>query len=129
MLLEKTFKLAENRDARIVIRGQHVRNSNTINIDFEFLIRDSNETHYRAPIGINHPQFWKLKKSPYEKSQLLQLEYSGISRRQVRTAIDEFEALFGQGSSLIHPFGIENRIKYLKGIRVSAWRRRMFAGV
>ncbi|TDE11282.1 hypothetical protein [Dyadobacter psychrotolerans] len=129
MLLEKIFKLAENREAKIVIRGQHLRNSNTIDIDFEFLIKDSNETNYRPPIGLNHPQFWKLKKSTQEKSQLLQLEYSGVSRRQVRAAIDEFEQVFGQGCTVMHHFGIENRIKHLKGIRVSAWRKRLLAGV
>jgi len=30
-------------------------------IDYEFLIRDKQDTDFREPIELNHPQYWKLK--------------------------------------------------------------------
>jgi hypothetical protein len=42
-------------------------------IDCKFLIREKQATDFREPIGPNHPQHWKLKKSTIERSQLREL--------------------------------------------------------
>ena len=125
MLLEKTFHLSVGREAKIIVRGQLARNRNEITIDYEFLIREKHDTDFREPIGPNHPQYWKLKKSTQERSQLLQLEYSGISRKQIREVTREFKRLAGPGYIFRYQNEIEERTKYLKGIRVSALSRRM----
>lgn len=115
------------REAKIVVKGQLVRGRNEIIIDYEFLIREKHDTGFREPIGPNHPQYWKLKKSTPERSQLLQLEYSGISRKQIKEATREFKLLAGPGYNFRYQNEIQERTKYLKGIRVSALSRRMLS--
>ncbi|MCF0069849.1 hypothetical protein LZD49_05155 [Dyadobacter sp. CY261] len=127
MILEKIFPLSVGREAKIVVGGQVVRNRNEIIIDYEFLIREKHDTDFRPPIGPNHPQYWKLKKSTAEKSQLLQLEYSGISRKQIKEVTREFKRLAGPGYIFRYQNEIEERTKYLKGIRVSALSRRLLS--
>ena len=129
MIHEKIFNLSVDREAQIIVKGSTPNNSRQINIDFEFLIKDKNERYFRSPIGINHPQYWKLKKLTPEKSQLLQLQYSGLSRKQLNAAIREFKQLFGPGYIFNDSIKIEERIKSLKGIRVTAVNRRMLATV
>ncbi len=95
MRLEKTFHLSADREARIVVKGQLIKGRREIIIDYEFLIREKLDTDFRPPIGINHPQYWKLKNASSQKSQLLQLAYSGISRKQLKDATKEFKRNIG----------------------------------
>lgn len=127
MILEKIFYLSVGREAKIVVKGQVGRNRGEMIIDYEFLIRERLDTDFRPPIGPNHPQYWKLKKSTAEKSQLLQLEYSGISRKQLKEVTQEFKRLVGPGYLFRFQNEIEERTKYLKGIRVSATSRRLLS--
>ena len=129
MIHEKTFDLAIDREAKIIVKGSLANNSKQVTIDFEFLIKDKNDKYFRSPIGINHPQYWKLKKFSPEKAQLLQLEYSGISRKQLNIALREFKQLVGHGYVFNDTIRIEERIKTLKGIRVTAVSRRVLATV
>ena len=96
-------------------------------IEYDFLIRYKHDTDFREPIGPNHPQYWKLKKSTPERAQLLQLEYSGISRKQIREVTREFKRAAGTGYTFRYQNEIDERTKYLKGIRVSALSRRMLS--
>lgn len=127
MVLEKIFHLSIGREAKIVVKGQVARSRSEIVIDYEFLIREKHDVDFREPIGPNHPQFWKLKKSTPERSQLLQLEYSGISRKQLKEVTREFKRLAGPGYTFRYQNEIEERTKYLKGIRVSAMNRRLLS--
>ncbi|MGV3601007.1 MAG: hypothetical protein ACO1N1_07365 [Dyadobacter fermentans] len=127
MVLEKIFHLSVGREAKIVVKGQVARSRSEIVIDYEFLIREKHDTDFREPIGPNHPQYWKLKKSTPERSQLLQLEYSGISRKQLKEVTREFKRLAGPGYTFRYQNEIEERTKYLKGIRVSAMNRRLLS--
>lgn len=127
MNFEKKLRLAASRDAKIIISGRPQRDSNIVIMDLHFLIKESADGHFRDPIGENHPQFWKLKKSSPEKALLLQLVYSGISRRELRAAVTEFREKYGPDYHYIGPFDIEIRTKYLKGIRVRAVERHALA--
>lgn len=129
MIHEKIFSLAVDREAKIIVKGTMSNLSRQVTIDYEFLIKDKNDRYFRSPIGINHPQYWKLKKLTPEKSQLLQLEYSGLSRKQLNVAIKEFKQIVGQGYIYNDTIKIEERIKTLKGIRITAVNRRMLAAV
>jgi len=129
MIHEKTFALAVDREAKIIVKGNVPNNGRQVAIDFEFLIKDKNDRYFRSPIGINHPQYWKLKKLSSEKAQLLQLEYSGISRKQLNVALKEFKQLVGSSYIFNDSIRIEERIKTLKGIRVTAVNRRTLATV
>lgn len=129
MTHEKTFILAVGREAKIILHGKIQRNGKEIEVGFEFLIKDSHDQYFHSPIGINHPQYWKLKKSTQEKAQLLQMEYSGVSRKQLNEAIREFRHFIGPGFNLKYNVKIQDRIKTLKGIRLSTGTRRMLAAV
>lgn len=127
MILEKTFYLSADREARIIVKGQLIKGRKEVIIDYEFLIREKLDTDFRSPIGSNHPQYWKLKNASSQKSQLLQLAYSGISRKQLKDATKEFKRNVGSEFTFRYQNEIEERTKYLKGIRVSALSRRMLS--
>ena len=124
MIHEKIFNLAVDREAKIIVKGTMSNLSRQVTMDFEFLIKDKNDGYFRSPIGINHPQYWKLKRATPEKSQLLELEYSGISRKQLNLAIREFKQLIGIGYVFNDTIRIEERIKTLKGLRGNTMSRR-----
>jgi len=124
MIHEKIVSLSTDREAKIIIKGNVLNNNSHVTLDFEFLIKDKNDRYFRSPIGINHPQYWKLKRATPEKSQLLELEYSGISRKQLNMAIREFKQLIGIGYIFNDTIKIEERIKTLKGLRGNTVNRR-----
>ncbi|TDE11322.1 hypothetical protein [Dyadobacter psychrotolerans] len=117
MIHEKIFNLAVDREAKVILKGGIPNISGQITIDFEFLIKEKNDRYFRSPIGENHPQYWKLKRLSPERSQLLQLEYSGLSKKQLNAAIKEFKQLAGLGYVFNDSIRIEERMKGLKGIR------------
>lgn len=123
MIYEKRFILTVGREAKIILKADFQKNSNDVLIDFEFLIKDSHENDFHDPITSNHPQYWKLKKSTQEKAQLLQMEYSGVSRKQLYSAINEFKKRIGQGYNIHCNMNVEEKIKNLKGVRISALNR------
>lgn len=123
---EKIFKLAVGREAKIIVKGHPSMGINEVTYELEFLIRD-NESDFRSPIGPNHPQYWKMQKYSSEKSRFLQLEYSGLSRKQLKEAINEFKDLFEAGYTFRDKTEIVEKVKSLKGIRVSALSKRMLA--
>lgn len=125
MVLEKAFYVGGDRIAKITVRGKFTAGRDEIVLEFEFLIKEKNDTDFRQPIGENHPQYWKLKKSSSGRSQLLQLEYSGISRKQLREAISAFKVQVGTGKNLAYKIPIEEKTKYLKGMRTTALSRRI----
>ena len=117
MVHEKIFNLAVDREAKVILKGGMPNISGQITIDFEFLIKEKNDRYFRSPIGENHPQYWKLKRLSPERAQLLQLEYSGLSKKQLNAAIKEFKQLAGLGYIFSDSIKIEENIKGLKGIR------------
>ena len=129
MVHETTFALSTDREAKIIVEGSFPNSSMQITINFQFLIKDKNDRYFRVPIGIYHPQYWKLKKLTPEKSQMLQLEYSGLSRKQLNIAIKEFKQAVGPGYIFNDTIRIEGRIKGLKAIRDTTISRRIHAAV
>ena len=124
MIYEKVFRHAIGREAKIIIRGVKARYSNDIVLEFEFLIKDTNDLNFHLPIGIKHPQYWKLKRSTAERAYYLQLEYSGISRKEILEIVKEFKRLIGPEFTFKYKTPLTERIKYLKGIRVSVTNKR-----
>lgn len=119
MFYEKIYKLTVDRDVKINLWGTPQKDDNGIWVNFEFLIKDSEENHFHVPIGPGHPKYWKLKGLDYEKAQLLQMEYCGVSRKQLYVAMQEFNALVGPEVKVIYNGVIRDRIKSLKGIRLT----------
>jgi hypothetical protein len=128
MIHEKLFKLTIDREAKVIVKG-NVIGSGQVVIDFEFLIKDKNDQYFHQPIGINHPQYWKLKRYPHAKGLLLQMQYSGLSKKQVNAALREFKQLAGINYTFSDAFGVEERTKGLKGIRSNGVTRRAMVTV
>ncbi|MEO6687439.1 MAG: hypothetical protein ABIN24_15810 [Dyadobacter sp.] len=125
MIYEKSFILTVGREAKIILKADFQKGSNDVTIDFEFLLKDANENTFHDPITSNHPQYWKLKKSSPEKAQLLQMEYSGVSRKQLNSAISEFKKRIGLNYNIHCNMLVEEKIKNLKGVRISALKKTM----
>ncbi|MCE7066391.1 hypothetical protein [Dyadobacter sp. CY326] len=93
MIHEKIFQLKNGREAKVIVKGYFLHDSPQRSTEYEILIREPKEKYFRAPIGINHPQYWKLKRLTSQQARLLVMEYSGVSQRQVNQAINEFNTV------------------------------------
>jgi len=93
MIHEKIFHLKSGREVKIVVKGYFLNDNPQVSTEYEVFIKDPKETFFRTPIGANHPQYWKMKRSTTQQAKLLMLEYSGISQRQVSQAITEFNKI------------------------------------
>jgi len=129
MIHEKTYILAVDREAKIVMKGSASNNSRQVQIDFEFLIKEKHDKFFRAPIGLNHPKYWKLQRLTPEKAQSLQLVYSGLSKKHLDDAVKEFKQLFGAGYVFSDAINISERLKTLRGIRLTDMSRRLLMSV
>ena len=55
-----------------------------VNPEIEVLIKEPKDEYFHPPIGITHPKYWKLKKLDSQQYKLLQIQYSGITEKQIR---------------------------------------------
>ena len=93
MTFERNFILATGR----IVKLSAVYESNEIpvelNMKIEVLIKDGTHTDFRAPIHLTHPKYWKLKSLDEKRSAEMQIQYSGLSIKQVRRFFSELSAL------------------------------------
>jgi hypothetical protein len=92
MTQEKTFTLRTGRSVKVIGKSRINQHQVQIDTEIEVLIKEPKEDDFRPPIGSTHPKYWKLKKLDSEKTRELQIEYSGISAKQIRKALNEFES-------------------------------------
>ena len=93
MIHEKCFSLRTGRIIKVIVRGYFIPTESGINTQVEVLIKDPKEEYFHAPIGMTHPQFWKLKKLNTEQAHLLQIAYSGVSEKHINKTMKEFESI------------------------------------
>lgn len=93
MKLEKTYVLSTGRAVKITTKPALPKEKPYNKIDLEVLIKEPKEEDFRPPIGKTHPQYWKLKKLSVEESKLIEIQYSGLSDKQIRNALREFEQI------------------------------------
>ena len=89
MIHEKTFTVYADRLVKLVIKTSEQIPDAALQIELDVLIRETNEQQFRSPIGATYPKYWKLKRLDAGQAALLQIKYSGISRKQIRSAISE----------------------------------------
>jgi hypothetical protein len=126
MIHEKIFKLTADREAKIVVKGNRI-SSGQIVMDYEFLVKEKNDEMFRTPIGANHPRYWKMKRLSSEKAILLQLVYSGLSKKQLNAALNEFKEKAGSECVFEDIVGVEKQARNLKGIRSANHETRSLA--
>lgn len=93
---EKIYELKAGRTAKVIIKGTPASDLSKIVIETEVLVKDQREEEFRPPIGLSHPKYWKLKRLTVEQSRKLQIQYSGLSDKQIRKAVGEFEKMLNQ---------------------------------
>lgn len=98
MKLEKTFQLPTGRIVKVLTKKSVATPTSYSDIELEVLIKEPKEDDFRPPIGITHPKYWKLKNLNKQDSQLIEIQYSGLSDKQVRNARKEFEKIISSGN-------------------------------
>ncbi|OJV12905.1 MAG: hypothetical protein BGO21_04020 [Dyadobacter sp. 50-39] len=93
MTHEKIFVLETGRAVKVKVEGVLASDLSKVSIQVDVLIKDPKEEEFRPPIGLTHPKYWKLKNLEPEKAGLLQIQYSGVHRKQIRKTIREFDKL------------------------------------
>ena len=94
MAYEKYITLESGREIKLIIEGSFDSQKSGLVTEINALIKDPKEEHFHPPIEISHPKYWKLKNMTPEQSRQLQIKYSGISDKQIRKALREFEKAF-----------------------------------
>ncbi|KAA6436980.1 hypothetical protein FEM33_19860 [Dyadobacter flavalbus] len=90
MIHEKIFNLKTGRSVKVIIHDVKQTEISELNIDV--LIKEPNEPEFRRPIHHSHPQYWKLRRLDREHASKLQILYSGIKKKHIKSAINEFYA-------------------------------------
>ena len=90
---EKIFLLETGRTLKVIITGHEIPGDSAIRTETEILIKDPKEEDFRPPIGMSHPQFWKLKRMNDEQARLLQIEYSGATDKHINKTLKEFNQI------------------------------------
>ncbi|TLU98927.1 hypothetical protein [Dyadobacter luticola] len=93
MIHEKIFQLKSGREAKVIVKALYLHDNPQFNTEYEILIKEPKEKYFRTPIGVNHPQYWKMKRSSASQARMLLMEYSGVSQRQVNQALSEFNRI------------------------------------
>jgi len=93
MKQEKIFTLETGRCIKIITEGLLAEDFSRITVTIDVLIKDPKEENFHLPIVETHPKYWKLKKLNAEQSRILQNEYSGVTEKQIRKAVKEFEQM------------------------------------
>ena len=93
MVHEKTFTLETGRSVKVIAKSEFPAEQAKAVPEIEVLIKESKEQDFHPPIGITHPKYWKLKKLDSQQSKRLQIQYSGITEKQLRKTISEFKRL------------------------------------
>jgi hypothetical protein len=99
MKQEKIFTLETGRCIKVITEGLLAEDFSRITVTVDVLIRDPKEEDFHLPIVETHPKYWKLKKLNAEQSRILQKEYSGVTEKQIRKAVKEFEQML---SPMLH---------------------------
>lgn len=90
---EKAFVLRTGRLVKVIITGILATDLSKVSVETDILIKDIRDEHFHPPIGSIHPRYWKLKRLDAEQARVLQIRYSGLTQRQLRSAMKEFEQM------------------------------------
>ena len=94
----KVYKHPNGRLIQVIIEGNLSEDLSKVSIDIDVLIKDSQDEDFHAVIGESHPKYWKLKRLEPAQIKAMQIKYSGVSAKQIRSAVKEFEQNYGSFS-------------------------------
>lgn len=90
MTLEKIFTLKTGRSVKVIIH--EIKKTGDSELNIGVLIKEPNEPEFRLPINDRHPQYWKLQRLDRQHASKLQITYSGIKKKHIKSAINEYFA-------------------------------------
>ena len=91
-LFEQSFLLVTGRIVKLAAVYESKEIPVAASMKIEVLIKDETDTDFRPPIHLTHPKYWKLKSLNETRSREMQIQYSGLSIRQVRRFFRELSA-------------------------------------
>ena len=91
MVLEKKFTLLSGRSVKVIAKTKSL--TDKVKPEIEVLIKEPKEEDFHPSIGLSHLKYWKLKKLGSRQIKSLQIQYNGISEKQLRKVVTEFESL------------------------------------
>jgi hypothetical protein len=96
MKLEKIVILETGRCIKMTIESLLAEDFSKVSVSMTVLIKDPKEDEFHLPIMETHPRYWKLKKLNADQARMLQIKYSGITEKQIKKALKEFEQLLSR---------------------------------
>ena len=90
----KVYKHPNGRLIQVIIQGDLSEDFTKVYVDIDVLIKDSHDEDFHKVIGESHPKYWKLKRLEPQQVKDMQIKYSGISAKQIRLAVKEFEQYY-----------------------------------
>ena len=93
MTHEKTYVLTTGRSVKVITQGTIPVDQSDIEIELAVLVKEPKEESFHPPIGLTHPKYWKLKRLNPEESRMIEIQYSGLSDKQIRNAVKEFRQI------------------------------------
>ena len=94
----KVYKHPGGRLIQVIIQGNLSVDLSQVSIDIDVLIKDPYDQDFHEVITESHPKYWKLKRLNEKQIRAMQIKYSGISDKQIRLAVKEFEHFYGSQS-------------------------------
>ena len=93
MLHETILTLKTGRFVKVTACEKITGTNTDPEVELNVLIKDPNEAQFRPSIGYSHPKYWKLKTLDPSQSKLLELEYAGISKKEINRVAKEFRSI------------------------------------
>jgi hypothetical protein len=78
---------------KVVASQNEITDLTTSQIEWDILIKDPKEVHFHPLIENSHPIYWKLKKLAPLQGKLLELQYSGIKKAELKRMMAELGKL------------------------------------
>lgn len=88
-LFEKLLTLKSGRFVKVIASKVTDLDTSSFPIEWDILVKDPQELHFRPLIENSHPIYWKLKKLSPDQRKLTELQYSGMNKTEIKKIIRE----------------------------------------
>ena len=93
MLHERLLTLKTGRSVKVVASQTENTDLTNAQIEWDILIKDPKEVDFHPLIESSHPIYWKLKKLCPLQRKILELQYSGINKAEIKKLVTELGKL------------------------------------
>lgn len=100
MTLQQIITLKTGREVKVTMNGICTEDSAMIIVQTDVQIKEPKEEQFHAPIDPSHPKYWKLKAMSPMQARKMYFRYSGLSKKQLRKLLAEFEHIYKASAQL-----------------------------